>query len=439
MERSTYPLQLQHQELFDLCRHYSHIPGTTLLASAGQYQCSRISYLGLFSTQFFTLTLPHEDPWGALEKSLNFHFQDPYPEWVGYLGYEMGAYADREKQIAHYNSFMPDLCFYRPACWISYDHTSRQSLLILDQHASLSLEQQNTVQQLIEGRTLFPPLLNSQPISYSLDHVSDTPEKYCAKISQIKDLIRAGEVYQVNISQQLLLKGRGDPFELYQRLFSYNPTPFSAYIQTDKGTIISCSPERLLAKQGSRLETRPIKGTAPRGRTLKEDQKNLRELENSTKEKAELMMITDLMRNDLGRVSCNGSVIVPEIRRCEAYANVFHAESVIISESDPSKSVFEILRACFPGGSITGCPKLSAMQVIQEIEKRPRGIYTGSIGYFCGNGDFDFNIAIRTLWQQKDLINLQLGGAIVIDSDSKKEYEETMHKGASFLNLLQAP
>ncbi len=268
--------------------------------------------------------------------------------------------------------------------------------------------------------------------------VSDTMESYVDKIQRAKEFIKSGDVYQINLSQQWEFLGERDPFDLFKRLAVLNPAPFSAYLYLKDFSIISSSPERFLEKRGDILETRPIKGTAPRGKTPAEDAESKQRLLASEKERAELMMITDLMRNDLGKISAIGSVEVPLLCGCEAYQNVFHLYSTVNSRVLSSFNPIDIVRSCFPGGSITGCPKLRAMEVIEELEKRPRGIYTGSIGYFSQNGDFDFNIAIRTLLVADIKVVVQLGGAIVIDSDPLKEYEETYHKGRSIFEILNS-
>ena len=179
-----------------------------------------------------------------------------------------------------------------------------------------------------------------------------------------------------------------------------------------------------------------MKGTIQRGHSPEEDQRNRALLLASEKDHAELLMTTDLMRNDLGRVSETGTVVTEQIGRCEAYENVYHLISIIRSHAKPSLHPLELLRACFPGGSISGCPKIRAMEVIYALEKRARGIYTGSIGYINGNGDFDFNIAIRTCTIKNSEITVQLGGAIVADSDPHLEFEETLHKGKSIFKVL---
>ena len=232
------------------------------------------------------------------------------------------------------------------------------------------------------------------------------------------------------------MESQSNTFDLFYKMMLDNPAPMSAYIQSDAFSILSTSPERFLKKKEGRLETRPIKGTVSRGKTAEQDELNRNDLINSEKNRAELLMITDLMRNDLGRVSQTGSVHTPKIWECEAYTNVFHLVSTVQSEALPDLSSVQLLRQVFPAGSITGCPKLSAMEVIHQQEKRARGIYTGSIGYFSGNGDFDFNVAIRTLLAQEGMIDLQVGGAVVIDSVPEDEFKETEHKGASMFKAL---
>jgi para-aminobenzoate synthetase component 1 len=262
---------------------------------------------------------------------------------------------------------------------------------------------------------------------------------YSSKIERAKDLIASGDIYQVNLSQQICFEGERDPYDIFRKLAQKNPAPFSAYLKGKDFAIVSSSPERFLEKKGDYLETRPIKGTIPRGNNNVEDEHNRRELLSSEKEKAELLMITDLMRNDLSKISFPGSVETIDLWRCEPYTNVFHLLSIIRSHAKPNIHPVDLIRQCFPGGSITGCPKLRAMEVIAELEKRARGIYTGSIGYISANGDFDFNIAIRTLVFNAQRLDIQLGGAIVADSISEKEYQETLHKGKSIFNVLGEP
>ncbi|KIC71266.1 anthranilate synthase component I family protein [Candidatus Protochlamydia amoebophila] len=256
-------------------------------------------------------------------------------------------------------------------------------------------------------------------------------------INEAKEWIFSGHVYQINLSQEFTFEGVLRPFDVFRQLIEINPAPFSAYLKADHYTIVSSSPERFLQKKEKLLETRPIKGTIQRGGYFEEDQLFKERLISSEKEKAELLMITDLMRNDLGKISEIGSVKTVDLWRCEAYTNVYHLISIIRSIALKHLKSLEIIRSAFPGGSITGCPKLKAMECIQKLENRSRGIYTGSMGYMTGKGDFDLNIAIRTLVFKDNYISFQVGGGIVIDSDPINEYAETLFKGDSLFRVLK--
>ncbi len=411
--RQIISLPFSQDQLFGLAQKYSACVGTAFLYSGAQHECSKKSILAFFPIGYKTSSSP--SCWEELEQ-LPFT-GDPYPLWIGYLSYEMGAYSDRGKQLPIKELALPHFEFYRYAITIIYDHALLIATFVFDED-----------QKKIE---LLPDQI------FASTTTNDTIESYTQKIKAIQEEILNGNVYQVNLSRQMVFNGFLDPFLLFLKLTKRNPAPFGAFLHTPHAFIISSSPERLLMKKGDLLETRPIKGTAPRGLNAQEDEASKAKLLNSAKEKAELMMITDLMRNDLNRVSLNGSVQVIKVREVEAYENVYHTVSIIQSRPLTNISSIDILRSIFPGGSVTGCPKLSAMEFIAKFEGRARGIYTGSIGYFSGNGDFDFNIAIRTIQIKGEEINVQLGGAIVVDSDSKKEYEETIHKGSSIFHVLR--
>lgn len=261
---------------------------------------------------------------------------------------------------------------------------------------------------------------------------SKRQESYLDKVTRAQALIREGEIYQVNLSQPFVLNSYEKPFTIFEELAKKTPAPFAAYFKTKEVTIISCSPERFLSQKKGKLETRPIKGTIRRGKTVEEDLLLKECLKNSPKERSELLMITDLMRNDLGKVSKVGSVETLHLWKCEAYASIYHLVSVIQSIAKRNLSVIDVIRSCFPPGSITGCPKLRAIAVIDDLEGHARGIYTGSIGYIEGNGDIDLNVAIRTLVFQEGQYHLQLGSGIVYDSIASDEYQETLVKGKSF-------
>jgi para-aminobenzoate synthetase component 1 len=229
---------------------------------------------------------------------------------------------------------------------------------------------------------------------------------------------------------------RGDLRELYIRLRQKNPAPFSAFLETGDLTILSSSPERFFEVRGDIIRTRPIKGTAPRGKTYEEDERNKNNLLESEKDKAELLMIVDLERNDLGRIAEIGSVKVSELFALETYETVFHLVATVEAKLNRGNNLETLLRAMFPGGSITGAPKIRAMEIIEELEPTRRNIYTGSIGYLDFNGNIDLNIAIRTLIAKDDFISYQVGGGIVWDSEEELEYQETLHKGKALMEVL---
>jgi len=261
---------------------------------------------------------------------------------------------------------------------------------------------------------------------------------YLAATQRAKDYIAAGDIYEVNLSQRLSAPLATTPFDLYRRLTNHNPAPFAAYFETPDAAIVSCSPERFLQIHGREVETRPMKGTRPRGATPEEDACLARELLASEKDRAENIMIVDLERNDIGRVCAFGSVHVPELFVLETYATVHQLVSTVRGRLRPDATSLDCLRVCFPGGSITGAPKVRSMEIIEEFEPTRRGIYTGAIGYLCFSGDMDVNIVIRTLVIQNGLAHFQVGGAIVADSDPEAEYQETIDKGAALAGALAA-
>jgi para-aminobenzoate synthetase component 1 len=264
-----------------------------------------------------------------------------------------------------------------------------------------------------------------------------TPEEYCGAVSRVKDYIGAGDIYQANMTQRFDAPLRMAPYQLYRRLRRANPAPFAAYLDCgDELRVLSSSPERFLLLENNVVETRPIKGTRPRGRTPEEDRANSEKLLASAKDRAELVMIIDLERNDLGRVCSYSTVRVPELIVLEEYATVFHLVSTVRGVLAPGKDVVDLIKASFPGGSITGVPKIRAMEIIEELEPVRRGIYTGSIGYIGFDDRADLNIVIRTLINKNNRIYLQVGGGIVADSDPQLEYEETLHKAKALLRSL---
>jgi para-aminobenzoate synthetase component 1 len=239
------------------------------------------------------------------------------------------------------------------------------------------------------------------------------------------------------LSQRFSAKVNLRPYDIYKKLRAINPAPFAAYLNFPEVQVISSSPERFLRISGDNVETRPIKGTRPRGKNKTADQRLARELLNSEKDKAELLMIIDLERNDLGRVCRYHTVHVPELMALEKYATVFHLVSTIRGKLKPGLSHIDCLKACFPGGSITGAPKIRAMEIIEELEPTKRSIYTGATGYIGFNQETDLNIVIRTIIHKNGRVYFQVGGGIVADSVPEKEYQETLVKAKALVKAIK--
>ena len=269
---------------------------------------------------------------------------------------------------------------------------------------------------------------------------------YKQAFEKIKDYIVNGDCYQVNLTQKFKASCTGSPFEAFCKLRQSCPAPFSAFIQWPGGALISMSPERFIRNQQGRMETKPIKGTRPRGASADADQKQIKQLVNSIKDKAENLMIVDLLRNDFGRVSKTGSIKVTDLFALKTFSNVHHLVSTITATLKDNYDSIDMLSACFPGGSITGAPKLRAMEIIEEVEDSARGLYCGSVFYWAASGDFDSNITIRTLqWQSAsssangvDTIQCWAGGGIVADSDCESEYQECFDKVQHLITTLES-
>lgn len=277
------------------------------------------------------------------------------------------------------------------------------------------------------------------PVAIGPFQAATTRRRFLDGVRRIKEWIAAGDIYQVNLSQafEASVSG-GSLFGLYLSLRDASPSPMGAWLSLDGREVLSSSPETFLKISGRAIETRPIKGTRPRSPDPDEDCRLAYELQASTKEIAELVMITDLLRNDLGQVCAFGSVEVSEMLRLESLAQVHHLVSTVCGTLRPEVDAIDALAACFPGGSITGAPKKRAMEIIAGLEGRPRGIYCGAIGWLGHHGESSFNIAIRTLVRNGDRLIYQVGAGIVADSDPQQEYEETLHKAAGIRLALQA-
>lgn len=279
----------------------------------------------------------------------------------------------------------------------------------------------------------FPPASDVKTITPSV-----TRERYLRDLERVIAYIYAGDIYQANLTQRFTAAWAGDPWALYQRLREGNPAPFAAFLPYSDFQILCSSPERFIRlRVDGRLETCPIKGTRPRGAGPDADKAMAEELRGSAKDRAELTMIIDLERNDLGRICEVGTVRVPHRMRLERYPTVWHLVSTVTGQARPGLLPSELLQAMFPGGSISGAPKIRAMEIIEELEPYKRGIYTGSIGYLGFDGAWDLNIVIRTILLKNGRAYLNAGGGIVADSVPEREYEETLHKAKALFDALE--
>jgi len=263
-------------------------------------------------------------------------------------------------------------------------------------------------------------------------------EQFESMVRRCKEYITAGDIYQANLSQRFSAPlGGHDPLRLYEVLRAVNPSPFAAYAEFEDCTVVSSSPERLVRLSGNVADTRPIAGTRRRGKDFQETRELSVELLTNEKERAEHIMLLDLERNDLGRVCTYGTVSVDELMVVEDYSHVIHIVSNVRGELAPGKDGFDLIRATFPGGTITGVPKVRCMEIIDELEPVTRGLYTGSLGYIANTGDLDLNIIIRTFVIKDGVAHVQVGAGIVADSDPGREYAETLEKAEALAKALE--
>lgn len=351
---------------------------------------------------------------------------------VGYLAYDLKDVIERLPQSAVDDHGLPDLWLIWPRQILIHDrlHESLTHLVIDygDRRASPPKEIAFPIPAQARHATPF----HVGPLASNFSR-----EGYMEAVRQVREYIRAGDVYQVNLSQRYRFDFSGDAFLLWESLFARNPAPFYAYLNCGDHQVLSTSMERFLLRKGDLVETRPIKGTRKRGASPPEDEALRNELLSSPKDDAELSMIVDLLRNDLGRVCRPRTIRVQEHKRLESYQNVHHLVSIVTGRLEPKTSYGDILRATFPGGSITGCPKIRAMEIIDELETVTRHVYTGSIGYLGWHDNMDLNIAIRTAVIHRGACTYSVGGGIVFDSDEADEYEETLHKGRTLFEIIK--
>ncbi len=433
----TVPFAVEEEQLLHLAQKYAQTIGTIFLHSGRGYEGHNVSYLALYPHRVIEVPADHKDPWHKLRNELTFSSSscEGLPKYLGFLSYEMGAYS---RCCPHVSAYTPPHAlswFVEPSLLFRWQRSSKKLELFV--HASCHLTEAAALLvdrvKKEEWAFLFAPLLDE---SFHVDACSlvDSYSSYCQNFERLKEYLRAGDVYQLCLSRCLKISYSGLPFGWFKSLMQHAPTPFGAFLALPKGHILSLSPECFLTKQEKLVETQPIKGTARRKVDPIEDLKVRDALIASEKNNSELVMITDLMRNDLSRVCQVGSVQVLEERRCDAYPYLWHLSSKVQGKLQEADEGINVLESCFPPGSISGCPKQRALQIIYDLEKQARGIYTGAIGYFTESGDFDFNVAIRSFYAESGEAYIRSGGAILASSNLQQEWEETWTKYQGLLH-----
>jgi para-aminobenzoate synthetase component 1 len=426
---------------FDTCVRFSGLPYLLFLDSSAHGALSRYSFLA--ADPVAVARTPE-----AARDMLRTHHHAPLPGLppfqggiAGYIGYDWGAELEhvRRPPADRLTPNLPDvtLAFYD---WvIAWDHLEEQAWLI-----AIGNEERAAARTAwVRDRLRVPaPAVRDHPAPASEPPRSNcTRAEFEAGVSRIREYIAAGDVYQVNLSQRFHAPFVGTPLALYRRLRARNPAPFGAYLEFGGAQVASISPERFLQLDATTrvAQARPIKGTRPRGTTAAKDAAMARELLESEKDRAENVMIVDLLRNDLGKVCRPGSVHVPTLFALESHPTVHHLVSTVTGALADGADAFDVLRAAFPGGSVTGAPKIRAMEIIAELERAPRGLYCGAIGYVSATGAMDFNIPIRTIVLRDGSATFHAGAGIVWDSEPAAEYDETLAKARTMIEALTSP
>jgi anthranilate synthase component 1 len=404
-------------------------PGDSLvLESNGTLQRNGASIAGDFLATF-------DASWRA--ESVAEHTELFFPfhgGWFVFLSYEFARFLEPALANMPPGNNWPVAVATRFPAAVIRDHATQTTLLVSERANDHSLSQMEQDLRRIEGGA------GATDVSAQAEEIEEEdPAYYRQRIARIHDYIRAGDTYQVNLSRiwRIRLKKRVSAIDLYMQLRSANPAPFAGLMTIDKDrAVISSSPERLVQVRDGHISTRPIAGTYPRSTNVEDDQALARALVRNPKERAEHVMLVDLERNDLGRICRSGSVRMDESLVVESYRHVHHIVSNISGELNAGVTPAQIIRAVFPGGTITGCPKLRTMQIIAELENAARGAYTGSMGYINRDGSLDLNILIRTLMLDGESVQLRAGGGIVADSDPDRELNETRAKAKGMLAAL---
>ncbi|WP_195987555.1 aminodeoxychorismate synthase component I [Clostridium sp. D53t1_180928_C8] len=433
---------------FEVYNLFKEEKNTILLDSSKEDErLSKYSFIGLNPFLIFELKNKKTyidgneikgEPFKILENLVNEYkndVQDDIPLLsgaMGYITYDSGRILEELPDISEEDFNIPDMKFIFYKNIIIFDLINDKKY-ITDLDGSTE-KIHKILNKIDNGHKINDEIVAEK--SNNIFHSNFIKEDYKNAVSKLKDYIVSGDVYIANMTQRFWCNNEEDSFDIYKKLRSINKAPFSAYLNFGDFQVISSSPERFIQVVDNKAHTRPIKGTRPRGKTYEEDEKNKLELINSEKDKAELLMVVDLERNDFSKVCKPHSVKVRENFKLEEYATVFHLVSTVEGELKEGVSSVKCIKECFPGGSITGTPKIRAMEIIEELEGLKRNIYTGSIGYFDFRGNCDFNIVIRTILKKNNRAYFGVGGGITYDSIEEDEYNETLDKAKALMRVL---
>ena len=357
---------------------------------------------------------------------------------IGYFGYDLGRRLIDLEDLTESATDLPDMRIGRYLWALIIDHSARQCQLVF--HSNCSEQLRNQIVQRFTKEPQASPESTKPEREFSLSEqfkATLSQQQYQQSIRRIKDYISSGDCYQTNFTQHFSAPFKGDLWNAYLSLRNRVASPYSAFWQWNDQALLCLSPERFVQSLDNHVETKPIKGTARRGTSAAEDQQLAEQLINSPKDRAENLMIVDLLRNDLGKNCESGSIAVPKLFELESFPNVHHLVSTVTGKLAGNSSPLNLLRDCFPGGSITGAPKKRAMQIIEELEPVKRSAYCGSIGYISANNRMDTNIAIRTVIADGNKLHCWGGGGIVADSEEDREYQESIDKISALLEALE--
>ncbi|MEZ8053674.1 aminodeoxychorismate synthase component I [Vibrio atlanticus] len=450
------PLEYQSTLAKQLFSHIESVPWTMLLRSASESHVdSRYDILVAQPIATFetigakttvnvneTCEVSESDPFELLDQyqqqllpAISEHPELPFVGGaLGYFSYDLGRRVEAPPSLAKRDISAPDMAVGLYEWAVIVDHKLKAAFLVgqnIDTHWDWLTQQQSPSQQAEQAERTHQKFGLTTPWQSNM-----TEQSYANKFDSVQEYLLSGDCYQINLAQRFNAQYQGSEWLAYEKLEKYNSAPFSGFIRLAGCTILSVSPERFLELNSGTIETKPIKGTRPRSENSMIDDANAQDLLTAEKDQAENLMIVDLLRNDIGRVAKPGSVHVPKLFDIESFPAVHHLVSTIRAELDVHHSAHDLLRACFPGGSITGAPKVRAMQIIEELEPHRRSAYCGSIGYISRNGRMDTSITIRTLVAENNTLYAWAGGGVVFDSDCASEYQETLDKLSRILPVL---